>query len=61
MIKKIKELASDSMYYGISSVISQIISLFLVPFYTNELNPEDYGVLNMIGLLAAFILPIAGL
>jgi O-antigen/teichoic acid export membrane protein len=61
MLKKIKELASDSMYYGLTSVISQIISLFLVPFYTNELNPEDYGVLNMIGLLAAFILPIAGL
>lgn len=61
MIKKIKELASDSMYYGLSSVISQIISLFLVPFYTNELNPEDYGVLNMIGLIASFMAPIAGL
>jgi O-antigen/teichoic acid export membrane protein len=61
MLKKIKELASDSMYYGLSSVISQILSLFLVPFYTNELNPEDYGILNMIMLIVAFLSPIAGL
>lgn len=61
MLKRLKELASDSLTYGLSSMLSQFLSLILVPFYTNELRPEDYGVLAMTALLLGFFTPVAGL
>ncbi len=61
LIQTIKELSKDSFYFGLSSVLSQIISLFLVPFYTKELNPESYGIILMLSLLISFIIPISSL
>jgi O-antigen/teichoic acid export membrane protein len=61
LIETIKELSKDSLYFGLSSVLSQIVSLFLVPFYTKELSPESYGVILMLSLLITFIIPISSL
>jgi len=61
LIETIKELSKDSLYFGLSSVLSQIVSLFLVPFYTEELSPESYGVILMLSLLITFIIPISSL
>ncbi len=61
LINKLRELSSDSLFYGISSVIGQVAGLILVPFFTNELNPTDYGLLNIITLVITFISPVAGL
>lgn len=61
MLKRLKELASDSLTYGMSTMLSQFLSLILVPFYTKELRPEDYGVLAMSALLLGLFSPIAGL
>ena len=61
MLKRLKELASDSLTYGLSTMLSQFLSLILVPFYTKELRPEDYGVLAMSALLLGFFSPLAGL
>ena len=61
MLKRLKELASDSLTYGMSTMLSQFLSLILVPFYTKELRPEDYGVLAMSALLLGFFTPVAGL
>ena len=48
---KIKDIAKDSSIYGVSKVLGQAISFFLIPLYTKYLSPEDYGVLNIIGLV----------
>lgn len=61
MLKRLKELASDSLTYGLSTMLSQLLSLILVPFYTRELRPEDYGILAMSALLLGFFSPVAGL
>ncbi len=61
LISKLKELGSDSFFYGVSSVIGQLAGLLLVPFFTKELSPEDYGFLNMITLVIVFLSPVAGL
>ena len=45
LLKNIKSLLSDTVLYGLSSVITQIAGLFLVPFYTKELSPEEYGII----------------
>ncbi|MFN0213818.1 MAG: lipopolysaccharide biosynthesis protein [Saprospiraceae bacterium] len=61
MLKRLKELASDSLTYGLSSMLSQFLSLILVPFFTKELRPEDYGVLAMSALVLGFFSPLASL
>jgi O-antigen/teichoic acid export membrane protein len=50
MIKYFKQLTGDSLIYGISSVISGFISLFLVPVYTKIFTPSDYGILNLVNV-----------
>jgi O-antigen/teichoic acid export membrane protein len=48
--KRIKDIAKDSSIYGLSKLIGQAIGFFLIPLYTKYLSPEDYGVLNIIGV-----------
>jgi len=63
MFKYLKQLAGDSVIYGISGIVSRMISVFLVPLYTRLFSPEDYGVINLvntsfllIGLVIVFAL-----
>lgn len=48
MINKIKQLAGDTIIYGISGVITRFISVFLIPIYTRIFSPADYGVINLV-------------
>lgn len=47
---RIKDIVKDSSIYGVSKVIGQAIGFFLIPLYTKYLSPEDYGILNIIGV-----------
>ena len=47
---RLKDIAKDSSIYGLSKVIGQAIGFFLIPLYTQYLSPEDYGILNIIGV-----------
>jgi len=42
----LKQLASDTVLYGFSSVVGRILNYLLVPFYTSILLPADYGLLT---------------
>ena len=61
MKKKLLDLGKDGLTYGISTIVGQIASLFLVPYFSNELDPKDYGILSIISLIIVFINPIASL
>lgn len=61
MLKKIKEIASDSAIYGSSTIIAQLISLVLVPFFSKELSPEEYGMLGILAMTVTFLEPVVGL
>src|SRR5258705_4359644 len=50
MLRYFKQLAGDSLIYGLSNVVSGFISLFLIPVYTKIFSPSDYGVLNLINV-----------
>ncbi len=54
-----KEFLKDTFLYGIGSGLRKFIGIFLLPFYTRALTPEDYGVLSSVGtfamLFSAFI------
>jgi O-antigen/teichoic acid export membrane protein len=50
---RLKDILKDSSIYGISKILGQVISFFLIPLYTSYLNPSDYGVLTMIGIMTS--------
>ena len=44
MIKFLK----DFLLYGLASMLSKIIAIFLIPLYTGILSKEEYGVMALI-------------
>lgn len=62
-LARVKSLAKDSVIYGLSGIITRLITVFLVPIYTHIFAPKDYGTLNLlnttfglIGMLVIFAL-----
>jgi len=47
-LKKLKELLSDTLVYGISSVLARFINYLLVPFYTDVFKPGQYGIVGLV-------------
>lgn len=47
-MKKLNELFSDTLVYGISSVAARFINYLLVPFYTAYFAPDQYGIISLI-------------
>ncbi|MGK7368762.1 MAG: oligosaccharide flippase family protein [Candidatus Halalkalibacterium sp. M3_1C_030] len=47
-MKKLKELLSDTLVYGISSVVARFINYLLVPFYTDVFKPGQYGIVGLV-------------
>lgn len=45
---RLKQLASDTVLYGISTVVSRFLNYLLVPFYTAYFNPDEYGIVGLI-------------
>ncbi len=45
---KIRELFSDTLVYGISSIAARFINYLLVPFYTMYFEPAAYGIIGLI-------------
>ncbi len=48
MLKQLKQLAGDSLIYGLSGIVTRMIGIFLIPIYTRIFVPEDYGIINLI-------------
>jgi len=47
-LKKLKGLLSDTLVYGISSVVARFINYLLVPFYTDVFKPAEYGIVGLV-------------
>lgn len=54
-MKKLKELLSDSLIYGISSVLARFINYLLVPLHTKVYETAQYGVVSLIYAAIAFL------
>ncbi len=61
MLRNLKNLSKDTLTYGMSNALSQVIGLLLLPVYTRYLSPSDYGVTAMLSLLTQVFVPIARL
>lgn len=42
----LKKLASDTAYYGLSSIVGRVLNFLLFPFYTGIFFAEDYGIMS---------------
>lgn len=47
----LSRLFKGSMVYGIGSILQRFIGIFLLPFYTQALQPADYGAMALISLV----------
>ena len=46
MANPLKQLAGQTMIYGLSTILARIINFLFVPIYTRVLSPENYGVVT---------------
>lgn len=54
-VSRIKKLFSDSVVYGLSSVVARFINYLLVPFYTMYFNPAEYGIVGLVYAAIMFL------
>ena len=52
MAEGVRQTLSQAAIYGIGTVISNAASLIMLPIYTHYLTPKDYGMLEMLQMLA---------
>lgn len=50
-----KEFSKDTLIYGFGSAVKKFIGVFLLPFYTRSLLPEDFGILDTLGTCIFFV------
>ncbi len=55
MFDQIKQLGKETAIYGLSTIIGRFLNFILVPFYTNVLKPEQYGIVTTIYAYIAFL------
>jgi O-antigen/teichoic acid export membrane protein len=54
--KKSLKLLKDIIIYGASSVISKLLGILLLPFYTRIFSVGDYGVMDILSVTCTFLL-----
>jgi len=58
-MSEIKKLASQTVLYGLSSIVPRFLNYLLVPFYTRVfINPAEYGVITELYTYITFLLII---
>src|SRR3989339_718958 len=55
MKSRIKSLASDTLIYGVSTIVGRFLTFLLTPIYSNYLNGAEYGDAIYIFSFVAFI------
>ena len=46
MANPLKQLAGQTLIYGLSTILARVINFLFVPIYTRHLTPESYGVVT---------------
>lgn len=54
-MSKLRELFSDTLIYGISSVLARFINYLLVPLHTGVFDTAKYGVMGLVYAAIAFL------
>src|ERR1051326_1985213 len=51
-----KRLASQTAIYGLPTIIGRLLNYFLVPLYTYNFSPAEYGTVNEMYAYVSFLL-----
>jgi O-antigen/teichoic acid export membrane protein len=54
-LQKLKELFSDTLVYGVSSVLARFINYLLVPLHTGVFNTAQYGIIGLVYAAISFL------
>tara|TARA_B100001971_G_C18251602_1_gene578674 strand:+ start:1214 stop:2695 length:1482 start_codon:yes stop_codon:yes gene_type:complete len=54
----LKQLASQTAIYGLSSIVGRLLNYLLVPLYTRYFSPTEYGVVTELYAYVAFLVII---
>ncbi len=54
-MSKIKKLAGDTIWYGLSSIVGRVISYVLTPLYTAVFLPGEFGIVTEFFAYVAFL------
>lgn len=55
MKEQLRKLTADSAVYGVSNILGRFITFLLVPFYTQFLPQEEYGIVIVVYSFIAFL------
>ena len=55
MRQQITRLGTDTLMYGVSTILGRLLNFLLVPLYTNILSPGDLGIVSYVYSLIAFV------
>lgn len=53
-----KELIKNTIIIGLGKFTTQVLSFFLLPLYTSQLSPTEYGTYDFLYVLSIFLAPI---
>lgn len=54
-MKKLRELLSDTLIYGISSVLARFVNYLMVPLHTKEYSEAQYGIVGLVYAAIVFL------
>lgn len=57
----IRAVLTDSLIYGLATILSRGLAILTVPFYTRMLSPADFGVLDLVSTLAVLVMIVVPL
>ncbi len=59
-MKPLRDLLKHSSIYAVGQILSRLVSVLLLPLYTNCLTPADYGVVGILDTTAAILALMIG-
>ena len=54
-MKQLKNLAGETVLYGLGSIVPRFLNFLLVPLHTGVFNPEEYGVITKLFAYVAVV------
>lgn len=61
MSNKYKELGINTVIFGVSLLLSKLVSSLLIPLYTRSMSTSQYGIADLITTISGFMIPICSL
>lgn len=58
MLKKVKKIGTNTLYYGLGNILNKSLGFILIPIYARVIPIEQYGVLAILELIILLLLAL---